>query len=150
MINENVPAIEVAVQIEGVDAREYNVPDDAQSEIQLCKVSTKYIECIDDAFFAVRMRASSNYDWHTTPHILSFDIFVDGQLISSKTLRERKTSSLCKGHHELDETTGQAMLRKLRFAPVKTGKATPRASYASSPWLTHKSSGRRKKRAHRR
>ncbi|KAI1252145.1 hypothetical protein MGN70_006718 [Eutypa lata] len=76
-ILDDVPGIEVAVQINGQDVVEYDDPDASELDAP-CPTSSKYIECIDDAVFAIRCRATSHYKWGYKNHSLHFRAMADG------------------------------------------------------------------------
>lgn len=124
MINEDIPGVEVAVQVDGADVNEFDAPD-AGDEDEASATLTKYIECVDDAFFTIRVRMG-DYDWDEVPHCLHTSIFVDGQWIAGRIFRPGGMPvAQIKGRE--DHCVGEGwVLRKLRFAAVKTGKGSPK------------------------
>ncbi|KAI0136861.1 hypothetical protein BJ170DRAFT_589823 [Xylariales sp. AK1849] len=130
-INEDVPGIEIAVQIGGVDATEYEA-DDAGDEEAACPTLTKFIECVDDALFSLRMRVDDTYDWGYKDHSLSIDVHLDGQWMRARifnkaglkaTMFDRyklSSEAVIRGREEVDDRTGQWVLRKFQFSTVKT------------------------------
>ncbi|KAI0408604.1 hypothetical protein F4802DRAFT_356268 [Xylaria palmicola] len=86
---EALPGVEVTVRIAGADAVEYNNPysEEDQSLAEsgtCCPTTTKYIECIDDAEFAIKIAASHDYAWGYKNHSLAYRLSVDGNTISRR------------------------------------------------------------------
>ncbi|KAF7521556.1 hypothetical protein G7054_g12413 [Neopestalotiopsis clavispora] len=119
MINEDVPGLEVAVQINGADVKEYDAPDAGDEDRDIPTV-TKYIECIDNAFFEIRMKIDHHYDWRhgKGSHCLSCQGHVDGHWVSGKIVSEATTASI-RGRDTVDNA-GVAVLHKLQFASIRT------------------------------
>ena len=65
---DEVPGIQVAVQINGRDAVEYDDPEPPSHDHATCPISSKYIECIDDAEFSIRCVANRDYNWGYKKH----------------------------------------------------------------------------------
>lgn len=120
MINEDVPGIEVAVQIGGVDAVEYDCAPEAEDD--WTKV-TKYIECSDGAEFSVRVRVSNTYDWTYNNHCLSAFCYVDGKWVRTPVFHNpnrfhrTRTVATIEGPEEQDNH-GQWSRRNFRFSSV--------------------------------
>lgn len=121
MIIDEVPGLKVAVQMGGVDVKEYDAPE-AGDDDQDCPTLTKYIECIDDAFFAVRYRVNGQYRFgdHKNPHSLRFKIKVDGRWIRSNIIGS-KVNGTCQGRDVVDNM-GSYKIQRLQFATIKTGR----------------------------
>ncbi|KAK6199637.1 Peptidyl-prolyl cis-trans isomerase cyp10 [Pestalotiopsis sp. IQ-011] len=119
MIIDEVPGLKVAVQMGGVDVKEYDAPE-AGDDDQDCPTLTKYIECIDDAFFAVRYRVNDQYRLgdHKNPHSLRFKIKVDGRWIRSPIIGS-KSNGTCQGRDVVDNM-GSYKIQRLQFATIKT------------------------------
>ncbi|KAK7756490.1 hypothetical protein SLS62_001324 [Diatrype stigma] len=64
---DKVPGIEVTVQINGQDVVEYNDPDASEFDATF-PTSSKYIECVDDAEFAVQYHVTNEYKWGYKDH----------------------------------------------------------------------------------
>ncbi|KAJ2986948.1 hypothetical protein NUW58_g4784 [Xylaria curta] len=82
-ILEDVPGIEVAVQIAGNDAVEYDANDNDIVNAT-CPTVTKYVECVDDAEFAIRIATKRDYAWGYKNHRVSYGVYIDGQPVASK------------------------------------------------------------------
>lgn len=111
---------EVAVQINGVDVKEYDAPD-ADDDNQDVPTFTKYIECIDDALFTIRHRVQNGYKFtieHKT-HALEFKTLVDGRKIRSTILPDSREHIL-HGRNIIDDH-GNNAIQQLQFASIKTG-----------------------------
>ncbi|KAI1428550.1 hypothetical protein F5Y12DRAFT_790008 [Xylaria sp. FL1777] len=89
-ILESVPGVEVTVQIAGKDAIEYEADDEGKLSLakHACPTATKYIEAIDDAKFAVKLAASCEYGWDYQKHALVFKLYIDGNHICSKLIKD--------------------------------------------------------------
>ncbi|KAK8087104.1 hypothetical protein PG994_002078 [Apiospora phragmitis] len=128
-VNEDVPSIHVAVQINGVDVTEYDAPDAGDDDASEPTV-TKYIECIDDANFTVRMGVNRSYEWGYNNHALSFQVYVDGHWVIGKLFKNPMgpdagffpppEESVIRGREEINPATGEWELRNFKFASVTT------------------------------
>lgn len=112
---------EVAVQINGVDVKEYDAPD-ADDDNQDIPTFTKYIECIDDALFTIRHRVQNGYKFTTEhkTHALEFKTLVDGRKIKSTVVSEPR-ENIVHGRNIIDDD-GNNAIQQLQFASIKTGK----------------------------
>lgn len=129
-INEDVPGIEVTVQIHGTDAAEY-AADDAANEDAVCPTVTKYIECTDSASFRVRVVVDGNYEWGYKNHSLAYYLYIDGKftrglLADYKNLTVSNSGtfeyeSMFKDRQDFDGVLDQWVRRKYKFSSVKTG-----------------------------
>ncbi|ETS79320.1 hypothetical protein PFICI_09173 [Pestalotiopsis fici W106-1] len=119
MIHEDVPGMEVTVQINGVDVKEYDAPE-AGDEDKDYPTITKYIESIDDAFFAVNLNINNHYDWRhgKAKHCLSCECYVDGCWIGARVVKEAR-DILIRGHQSINNA-GEGELSKLQFASIQT------------------------------
>ncbi|RYP63307.1 hypothetical protein DL771_009339 [Monosporascus sp. 5C6A] len=121
---DEVPGIEVAVQINGRNVVEYDDPD-ASEQARPCPTSSKYIESIDDAEFTIRYTASLDYNWEGyQDHVLRFRAFADGFKLSGKVLF--KTDALygrcirAAGFSQYDPETKSTYKYNCKFSPVST------------------------------
>jgi hypothetical protein len=129
-INEDVPGIQVTVQIRDTEAVEY-AADDATNEDAVCPTVTKYIECIDDASFRVRVVIDDNYEWGYKNHSLAYHLYIDGKHVSGHVTgyKNRKLTSTGAFEHacvfrdrqDYDGVHDQWVRRKFKFSSVKTG-----------------------------
>lgn len=121
-ILDDVPGIEVAVQINGQDVVEYDDPDASELDAP-CPTSSKYIECIDDAVFAIRCRATSHYKWGYKNHSLHFRAMADGCRLTGRLLSEKNAGcdTCINGISEDDPLTDQSYLRRCKFSTISTG-----------------------------
>ncbi|RYP67867.1 hypothetical protein DL769_005656 [Monosporascus sp. CRB-8-3] len=121
---DDIPGIEVAVQINGWDVVEYDDPD-ASEHVRSCPTSSKYIESIDDTEFTIRYKASLGYNWEgCRDHVLRFRTFADGLKLSGKVLF--KTDALhgrCirnEGFSKYDPETKERYKYNCKFCPIST------------------------------
>jgi hypothetical protein len=77
-IIQGLPGIEVTIQTGGRTAYEYDDPEGIDDETQHPRVTTKFIECSDDAPFEVHLKASKSYSWGNKDHGLLFTVKIDG------------------------------------------------------------------------
>ncbi|KAK7977449.1 hypothetical protein PG996_003503 [Apiospora saccharicola] len=126
-INEDVPGVHVAVQINGADVTEYAAPDAGDDDAPHPTV-TKYIECIDDTKFAIRMGVNGAYEWGYRNHALSLQVYVDGHWVIGKLFRNpahqgffaSPDESIIRGREEINPSTNEWELRNFKFASVTT------------------------------
>lgn len=122
---DDVPGIKVTVQINGQDVVEYDDPD--ASELNATRpTSSKYIECIDDAEFAVQHHVTDKYKWGYKDHYLNFKVSADGSPLRGKCFREKDIASghciqKTTGQSYTDAETGQLHERKCKFSTISTG-----------------------------
>ena len=87
---DGLPGVEVTVKVGGRKAVEYDDPDAADAVDTLpnpaCKTTSKYIESVDNAEFALLLNISHSYDWGYRDHSLSVHLFVDGQQVRQNVL----------------------------------------------------------------
>ncbi|KAK6825291.1 hypothetical protein PG987_012785 [Apiospora arundinis] len=128
-INEDVPGIYVSVQINGADVTEYEAPDAGDDDARHPTV-TKYIECVDNTHFTIRMGANRAYDWGYLNHALSLQVYVDGHWVIGKIFKNPRgpdagffplpeESVIC-GREEINPATNEWELRTFKFASVTT------------------------------
>ena len=121
-ILEYVPGIKIAIQVGGVDCVEYDDPDPEDEEAPSCPTSTKYIESITDAEFAIHYVVGSKYFWGYKDHTLTFYIYIDGKRFSGFNVRPR----MCVDKRHTSRYTrldsGSWVRQKPRFSAVRTGK----------------------------
>lgn len=122
-ILRDVPGVEVTVQVAGRDATEYDADDEEQQSF--AKDTTgpsvlKYIECVDDAEFAIKIAARPDYNWGYKNHILMFSIYIDGQLIVSGFLLEGLEEHVIDGKMVFYKHLQQWKKQTLKFSAVST------------------------------
>ncbi|KAI0458393.1 hypothetical protein F5B21DRAFT_25470 [Xylaria acuta] len=104
-ILDDVPGIEVIVQVAGTDAVEYDADEEESkslAESTTCPTVTKYIECTDRVDFAIKIVASRHYAWGYKGHDLQFKLSIDGNAITrrfisgpGKTITINSTTAFC-------------------------------------------------------
>ncbi|KAH6656587.1 hypothetical protein BKA67DRAFT_159856 [Truncatella angustata] len=120
MFNEDIPGVEVGVQINGANVQEYDAPD-AGDEDENTPTLTKYVECIDQALFGVMLQIHGDYDWDEMPHCLSLNLHVDGHFIMGKIFRKGDLLPvIVKGREEPEPGTDNWLLHRLQFTSIKT------------------------------
>lgn len=126
MINEDIPGIEFSVQVNDQDLKEYDAPD-AGDEDETHPTCTKYIECIDEAFFQIRFQVTHEYDWSESPYDLSLKVYIDGKCLLKKLVRRHQLyNTVSTGVHESTTRGKSGGWRhcKFQFASIKTGRST--------------------------
>ncbi|KAI1101993.1 hypothetical protein F4804DRAFT_281533 [Jackrogersella minutella] len=121
---QDVPGVEVTVEIAGRDAVEYDDPD-AREQDSTKPTSSKYIECIDGAKFGIKMVVTEGYEWGYKNHSLSARSYVDGNFIISRVIsRKRLIDGRCvyteKGNQSYCAQTRQWRLHECKFSAVTT------------------------------
>ncbi|TGJ85623.1 hypothetical protein E0Z10_g3168 [Xylaria hypoxylon] len=119
---EDLPGVEVTVQIAGKDAIEYDADDDDDGEKSLakhptCPTVTKYIECIDDAEFAIKVVASREYEWGYKNHALMATVYIDGNHIISRIISD-PTEDILDSTKAFCQQSRQWKRYKLKFSAV--------------------------------
>jgi hypothetical protein len=119
---DEVPGIEVSVQISGEDATEYDADDEASQDFaqqNSCPTMIKYIECIEDAEFAIKLVVGPEHNWCERTHILSFKLHIDGERIKARLLR--KQGKLILNYKDVyDQQNQQWKEAKFKFESLKT------------------------------
>ncbi|KAI3336614.1 hypothetical protein HD806DRAFT_11720 [Xylariaceae sp. AK1471] len=137
-ILEEVPGIEVAVQIDGKDVIEYDPNDEEERSLATgtqCPTVTKYIECVNDAEFAIRMTASLGYKWGYKNHSLIFRVSIDGVAHHGRFLGKpvspcRQQESIMADIHGFCSQAQKWKVYKLKFSPVGTIDDCPKERVA--------------------
>lgn len=132
---EGLPGVKVTVQINGRDLAEYDDPNASEHEPARAgayHTSTKYIECVDDAEFSMKALASKEYKWGYKGHCLSMDFYVDGNLVSGRSIREGDlvrgpVETVVYGKRTYCAKEKHWIRRNCRFSAITTG--TFRFSY---------------------
>ncbi|KAI8634043.1 hypothetical protein F5Y19DRAFT_461548 [Xylariaceae sp. FL1651] len=125
-ILEDVPGIEVTVDCGGRSLHELEDPNAHDDDgAAACPTANKYIECIDDAEFAVIIKVDNGYEWGYRNHVLVATTYVDGQHIRGIVLRSSDTRyessiSRVRGHQVYSSVFNSWSLRRFKFALVKT------------------------------
>ncbi|KAK8013073.1 hypothetical protein PG991_010448 [Apiospora marii] len=128
-ILEDVPGVQVFVQVKGRIATEYPNPDRQQQQQERtpngCPVVDRYIESFDNGHFAIVTEVGPTHDFNYKNHALSFHVYVDGRYkVNNCTSKEyvwagagRRTVS---GPVMLDEKNGKVVQRRLKLSSVTT------------------------------
>ncbi|KAK7936126.1 hypothetical protein PG985_001621 [Apiospora marii] len=128
-ILEEVPGVQVFVQVKGRIATEYPNPDSQQQQQERtpngCPVVDRYIESFDNGHFAIVTEVGLTHDFNYKNHALSFHVYVDGRYkVNNCTSKEyvwagagRRTVP---GPVMLDEKNGKVVQRRLKFSSVTT------------------------------
>ncbi|KAI0476945.1 hypothetical protein F4859DRAFT_68656 [Xylaria cf. heliscus] len=88
-ILKNIPGLEVTVQVAGTELVEYDADEEetkSLAESTTCPTATKYIQCIDEAEFAIKIVASRRYAWRYKKHSLYFGVHIDGNYAASRVI----------------------------------------------------------------
>lgn len=130
-ILDEVPGVEVAVQIAGEDVVEYDDPEPPSNDNATYPISNKYIECIDGAEFRIRYKAGEQYNWGYKNHSLQFKVQVDGLYINAYILGESHlfNSHYINGRLSKDPHTSQVYLHRCKFSAITTGTFNHSLSY---------------------
>ncbi|KAI0014774.1 hypothetical protein F4780DRAFT_169649 [Xylariomycetidae sp. FL0641] len=136
-ILEDLPGVEVTVRVDDVDLHELGDPnDDEQHHVDAddsgpCPSVTSYVECADNAEFAVHLSIDGDYPWGYRDHVLCARVRIDGQHVRGEVFRQRDmrynraldlhVSERCVVGRELfSEVSGTWALRKFKFSVVDT------------------------------
>ncbi|TRX88622.1 hypothetical protein FHL15_010481 [Xylaria flabelliformis] len=118
----DVPGIEVTVQVAGKEAVEYD-PDAEEghslAESATCPTATKYIECIDEAPFSIKIATSRRYAWGYKGHSLGFLVHIDGNEITSRIVSSPRDQIICRKNAFCSESQ-QWKSYELGFSAVST------------------------------
>lgn len=137
MINEDVPGIKVTLQIGGADAVEYAPDQDAADEDPAtCPTITKYVECIDNAPFSVKVAVTEDYNWSHKNHDLCYYLYIDGTYVDgsiassndriARNIGFNDHQTIFKGFDTPDTTRGgQWTRRQFKFSSVQLGIEHP-------------------------
>ncbi|TPX13141.1 uncharacterized protein E0L32_006341 [Thyridium curvatum] len=125
---------EATVEVNGVKAIEYDQDDTqargSQEAGQAIKVVSKYVESTEGAEFAVRINLAPKDPWVCGAKIRRYriQVFVDGVKVEGRLLSFKSSETsrawFCEGPVERGERQGEAVLRKMTFAAVKTDENT--------------------------
>ncbi|KAI0443827.1 hypothetical protein F4803DRAFT_549752 [Xylaria telfairii] len=86
-ILNDVPGIQVTVQVAGIDLVEYDAGEEERKSrvgSTTCPAAVNFIECIDEAEFAIKIAAGREYAWSYKKHSLRFVVYIDGNRITSR------------------------------------------------------------------
>lgn len=126
-IHDNVPGLKVTVRCNAEPLQEFEDPNaHDDNDAAACPLTTKYIECIDDAEFDVKVQVSSHYQWGYRNHVLAAATYVDGKFIQEAIIRRKETDYNHRATRYvtgLDGFSSNANLwsvQKFKFAAVKT------------------------------
>jgi len=121
-ILDEVPGLKVTVQIAGQDCTEYDADEDGHpNSNESCPSITKYIECIDDAEFAIKIQINDQYIWGYKNHSLHVSACIDGQAVLGALFSSRYRESIIDHHQYFCQETKQWVDSKLKFSPVDIG-----------------------------
>ncbi|KAI1483800.1 hypothetical protein F4774DRAFT_104262 [Daldinia eschscholtzii] len=122
---EDVPGIEVVVQVAGRDAIEYEDPNASERETRdaTCPTSTKYIECIDGAEFSIRTTITNAYQWGHNKNGVDLRLRVDGNAIYGSVLMARDmingvVTKIKKGQKSYCTRINKWVLQRFKFSAV--------------------------------
>ncbi|KAI1354523.1 hypothetical protein F5Y01DRAFT_311721 [Xylaria sp. FL0043] len=121
---EEVPGVEVTVQVGGQDAVEYVDPHASDSDLDddlECPVVSRYIESIDDTEFSIKIAVDNDvYAWKDVKHSLGATIEVDGRWVHEPLIEPGTEMRVVEGTEEYSEESKQWYLRTLKFSAVNT------------------------------
>ncbi|KAI1640149.1 hypothetical protein F4809DRAFT_591663 [Biscogniauxia mediterranea] len=121
-ILEEIPGIEVTVQVNGRNAIEYDDPHASEQESAAdSPTSCKYIESIDDAEFSVSVVATGRYTWRHH-HALLATLYADGQRVRGKVMEVSSSDNriTIEGRRHFDMKKQQWYLQRFKFAAIST------------------------------
>lgn len=117
---DEVPGIEVTIQIDGQNVTEYYDPHASNSDSEDdsgCPVVSKYIEAIDDAEFSIRMAIDDDvYAWDC--HYLFATTNVDGYSMAYNTMRIGRECMAIEGKDSYSGETGEPYCIKPKFSAI--------------------------------
>ncbi|KAK6953414.1 hypothetical protein Daesc_005718 [Daldinia eschscholtzii] len=123
---EDVPGIEVVVQVAGRDAIEYEDPNASERETRgaTCPTSTKYIECIDGAEFSIRTTITNAYQWgHHSKSAVKLRFRMDGNAIDGSVLKAKDmingaVTKIKEGQKSYCTQINKWVLQRFKFSAV--------------------------------
>ncbi|KAI0554991.1 hypothetical protein F4679DRAFT_595449 [Xylaria curta] len=121
-ILNDVPGVEVTVQIAGKGAVEYDPEEEERHSLAknaTCPTTTKYIECIDEADFSIKIAASHRYAWGYKGHSLAFGVWIDGNLILARLI-SKPGDMIIRNQDAFCSQSQQWKRYKLGFSAVST------------------------------
>lgn len=123
-IIQEVPGIKVTILVGGQEATEYDAHDGPDPPPH-CPTSLKYVECVDEAEFSIKLEVDVHYAWGFRNHCLSLRTYVDGKSIAGRVVRSENVfpgfpwTKTVIGKRELDRESGLWFSRKLKFTGVQ-------------------------------
>jgi hypothetical protein len=142
-IHPALPGVEVAICIDGKEAKEYDTENDEvhHEERRIAThqekvTTTKYIESIADKEFTIKLAAQKNARFNNPRAALSFEVYVDNEFIGGRLLDKEafprgknKWSEVVKGP---DVKAGKGyVVKALKFAKIRTSISNTLAIPAS-------------------
>ncbi|KAI3343650.1 hypothetical protein F4824DRAFT_493903 [Ustulina deusta] len=119
---DEVPGIEVTIQVNGQNATEYVDPhaSDTDRDANLgCPVVSKYIESIDDAEFSIKMAIDDDtYAWDDIEHVLSAEVNIDGKQVTSFLAERGGEGMMAEDQLIYSEESQQWYCRKMKFSAI--------------------------------
>lgn len=109
----SIPDLKASVWSEGAELREYDNPDEDETEGSI----SKYIEAIDGATFEIEVEVSSSYVFKF--HHLAAFVYVDGIIVHGKNIRPDTRKTRIVGRYE-EQASGDSILRRLLFNRIET------------------------------
>ncbi|KAI1757403.1 hypothetical protein F4782DRAFT_478412 [Xylaria castorea] len=121
-ILDDVPGVEVTVRVAGNETVEYDPCEEERhslAESATCPTVTKYIECIDEADFSIKIAASRRYAWGYRSHCLRFVVYIDGNQTTSRLISSPGDMTI-HNKNAFCQQSRQWKSYKLRFSAVST------------------------------
>lgn len=114
---DSLPGVEVTVVVDGEDLHEYQDADMEDNEDTV----TKYIEAVDGANFAIKIKATNNTVFKG--HFLNFRTSLDGSSVCNPLIR--RVGRRARTHVRIVEgaQVRAQRMRKLKFDALETGES---------------------------
>ncbi|KAI1121100.1 hypothetical protein F5Y10DRAFT_282747 [Nemania abortiva] len=121
---DEVPGIEVTVQIDGQNITEYDDHHISEPDADMnpgCPVMSKYVEAIDDAEFSIKVAVDDEvYAWENTEHRLRAQTTIDGRWVSGPLLKRGDEPRVIEGYKYYSEESQQWYCKKFKFSAIST------------------------------
>ncbi|TGJ85624.1 hypothetical protein E0Z10_g3169 [Xylaria hypoxylon] len=119
---DQVPGIEVTIQVDGENATEYVDPHAPDSDLDAnheCPIITKYIESIDDTKFSVKVAIDDDaYAWDDIEHCLSSSIVIDGNYVGDGLIEMGQKEVIFKGNGIYSKQFQQWYRMEFKFSAI--------------------------------
>ncbi|KAI0115766.1 hypothetical protein GGR51DRAFT_575599 [Nemania sp. FL0031] len=122
---DEVPGIEVTIQINGQNVTEYDSPQALESDHHDldsgCPTISKYVEAIDDTEFSIKVTVDDDiYAWENIDHVLLATVEIDGIWVNSRFLQLGEKTWVIQGSEWYSEESQQWYVEKVKFSAIKT------------------------------
>ncbi|KAI0386078.1 hypothetical protein F5Y04DRAFT_115530 [Hypomontagnella monticulosa] len=126
---EELPGVEITVQVAGRDATEYDHPDAREQQLDGAAnvpTSNKFIECVDGSEFTITAKVRDTYKWGYKNHVLSLRFSADGKWLESPLMSQsdnyggRLHIRVVEGHKAYCHQTKRWLLQRCKFSAIST------------------------------